>query len=80
MLSENEQMMIEIGNVIGKREMLYFFQKAAIAKGGALTLEDINQYNQVCLVNEQIYQTADYEDGVQQDVRISSIKIACQTK
>jgi hypothetical protein len=71
-----KDLMLDIGRALGKREMLLYIQRACIAKGGTLTLEDINKYSQVCAVDEMVYPVDEYSFDVDKDIRAESIRIA----
>lgn len=72
----DKDMLLEIGNAMGQREMLLYIQRACIAKGEPLTLEDINKYNQVVQVKEMCFDVEEYEGEFHRDIRLSSIQIA----
>jgi len=73
---EQQQSLLAVGRVMGKREMLLFLQRACIAKGGNLSLDDINKFNQLIMIDETIFETAEYEGMVDSDIRVASIQIA----
>lgn len=75
-MNDDKEMLLEIGNAIGQREMLLYIQRACIAKGEPLTLEDINKYSQIVSVKEMCFEVEKYEGEIQKDIRLASMKIA----
>jgi hypothetical protein len=70
---------IEIGTAMGKREMLLILQKACVAAGGTLSLEQINQYSKVVAIDEMVWAVERYEGEIQGDIRRQSILISEMT-
>lgn len=76
---EDVGLVLEVGRVIGKREMLYYIQKECLAKGEPLTIEDINKYSKLLEFEEEIYDVEKHEMMIQNDMRNSSKSIAKET-
>ena len=74
---QDSDVLLETGKVIGKREMLFYLQKACIAKGEPLTLDDINAYSEMLEFQENLYEVEKYESYiVEKDLRETSKRIA----
>lgn len=73
---KKEKLNLEIGRVMGKREMLFYLQKACLAKKQPLTLEDISAYSKTLEYEEALWKVEDFEDTIQRDIRKTSKSIS----
>lgn len=72
----DHEMALELGNAMGQRELFYYLQKACLANGGSLTIDQLNQYSDVIMVKENIFEVEQHESELQQALREASITIA----
>jgi hypothetical protein len=76
----SKNLVLDIGRVLGKRQMLFELQLACRFNGGTLTLDDINKYSEICELLEEIYPVDKYALKTDVEIREESKRIANQKK